>query len=226
MGDKVLYSVAMGTCPHENNDPFIPSFKRVKTVISPKEIEDPHAAIVIWGGEDISPAIYNSSPIDECWAGGTPSKRDTLEMMFVQYAIEHGIPLIGVCRGAQLLCAMAGGKLYQDVNGHGTGHQLALMGTHRYRGAVNLHTSSMHHQMMYPWTAPEFEMIASAAPVRANVYRAAVEDKMKVAPPLEPEIVFFPQIQGLAIQGHPEFMSHISPFVGLCNQLAQEYCYK
>src|SRR5438067_2150266 len=78
--------------------------------------------LVIWGGADISPSIYGEPVGPRTGAGHEPSFRDRTEMAAVDAAIKVGIPLIGVCRGAQLMCAMSGGKLVQDVQGHMGSH--------------------------------------------------------------------------------------------------------
>lgn len=171
-------------------------------------------ALVIWGGEDISPTLYNEKPTKHCYADEELSQRDVLEAEACRSAIERGIPIIGVCRGAQLLCALAGGKLVQDVSNHGSSHAIK---TDDGRSII---TSSVHHQMMYPFgMKPEdYKIIAWSEEARSKHYEGVEE-----APPVEPEIVFFPKIKGLAIQGHPEFMSRGSEFVVYVNDLVKEY---
>ncbi len=68
--------------------------------------------VVIGGGTDLDPALY--SGIDD---GKAPrdSRRDTFEKRTIEAALERGIPLLGICRGAQLLNVVLGGSLHQDV---------------------------------------------------------------------------------------------------------------
>jgi len=68
--------------------------------------------IVIGGGTDLDPALY--SGMDD---GKAPrdSRRDAFEKRMIEEALEKGIPLLGICRGAQLLNVVLGGSLHQDV---------------------------------------------------------------------------------------------------------------
>jgi anthranilate/para-aminobenzoate synthase component II len=177
-------------------------------------------ALVIWGGEDISPSLYNEKPAKQCGAGPLPSRRDVAERDACRACIERGIPIIGVCRGAQLLCALAGGRLLQHVEGHaGRSHSMMTCDN------MNIITNSVHHQMMYPFEI-EHKMIAWAHPKISHVHIDQYgSNDPRMANKVEPEIVWFPKIKGLAIQGHPEFIAKPdeSPFVQYCLDLIDEY---
>lgn len=68
--------------------------------------------IVIGGGTDLDPALY--SGMDD---GKAPrdARRDAFEKRTIETALDKGLPLLGICRGAQLLNVVLGGNLYQDV---------------------------------------------------------------------------------------------------------------
>ena len=69
-------------------------------------------ALVIGGGNDISPEHYNgdiSAPVK------SDPGRDQLEIRWIEYALKHEIPLLGICRGAQLINVVLGGTLHQDI---------------------------------------------------------------------------------------------------------------
>jgi putative glutamine amidotransferase len=68
--------------------------------------------IIIGGGTDLDPALY--SGMDD---GKAPrdSRRDAFEKRMIEAALERRIPLLGICRGAQLLNVVLGGNLHQDV---------------------------------------------------------------------------------------------------------------
>lgn len=169
--------------------------------------------LVVWGGADISPTIYNEPVGPRTGASERLSARDVSEVNAMKAAIDMEIPIIGICRGAQMLCALAGGKLVQDVQNHvGGDHWIDTI------DGQSLATSSVHHQMMYPWDV-DHKMIAWASHKRSKSYVGVDESKIKV----EPEIVYFPKVKGLAIQGHPEFMDRSEAFVGYCNDLVKEY---
>lgn len=71
-------------------------------------------AVVIVGGEDIAPRFYGGS-------GGYPHESlhretaDAAQLALVHYAIEHGLPLLGICRGLQIVNVALGGTLIQDL---------------------------------------------------------------------------------------------------------------
>jgi len=70
--------------------------------------------IILTGGEDINPLEYNNTTnIKVC--GDINYKRDTLERKLFDFALENKIPLIGVCRGMQMMNVASGGTLYGDI---------------------------------------------------------------------------------------------------------------
>ncbi|HEV7478327.1 MAG TPA: type 1 glutamine amidotransferase [Burkholderiales bacterium] len=71
-------------------------------------------ALVLQGGADVSPGSYGEQPLRQDWAGDRV--RDVYEIELVHEFIEAGKPVLGICRGAQLINVALGGSLYQDVN--------------------------------------------------------------------------------------------------------------
>jgi len=87
--------------------------------------------IILTGGEDINPIEYNdTSNIKLC--GPINYKRDTLERKLFEYAFKNKIPLIGVCRGMQMMNVVSGGTLYGDIPSE-IGNEVI----HRFNGEVN-----------------------------------------------------------------------------------------
>ncbi len=175
-------------------------------------------ALVIWGGEDISPSIYGQKASRKTQAEDEPSTRDKFELALMKKAIALDIPIIGICRGAQLACAVAGGTLVQHVDNHGMSHMMITSDDHE------LVTNSVHHQMMNPFKI-EHELLAWSSPLRiATQYFG--EDNKLISPeemPFEPEVVWFPKIKALGIQGHPEFGSAKPPFIRYCHEVIKRY---
>lgn len=68
--------------------------------------------VVVTGGHDIDPVLYASEP--EVEPRHDP-ERDALESRIIDDALAHGLPLLGICRGAQLLNVRRGGNLFQEV---------------------------------------------------------------------------------------------------------------
>lgn len=156
--------------------------------------------LILWGGSDISPSLYKEAPIS--YSGPRePSQRDVFEWSLIKEAVLHNIPIIGVCRGAQMLCAYVGGKLVQDVNNHHREHSLKT-----YDGE-HFTTTSCHHQMMYPYEV-DHELLGWNNDLLSNKYNppeaahCIAFDKRTIK---EPEVVYFPQVRGFGVQGHPEW---------------------
>lgn len=69
-------------------------------------------ALIIGGGDDISPEHYGGR-IDE--KVRLDPKRDRLEIDWIEKALTQDIPLLGICRGAQLINVVLGGTLHDDI---------------------------------------------------------------------------------------------------------------
>ena len=69
--------------------------------------------LVLSAGSDVAPESYGQAPLRPEWAGEI--HRDRWEIALYHAAIEAGIPVLGVCRGCQLLNVAEGGTLWQDV---------------------------------------------------------------------------------------------------------------
>jgi putative glutamine amidotransferase len=70
-------------------------------------------ALVLQGGADVSPRSYGKEPMRAEWAGDIV--RDRYEMELLHEFVAQGKPVLGICRGAQLLNVAFGGTLYQDI---------------------------------------------------------------------------------------------------------------
>jgi len=169
-------------------------------VSEPEELDAP-GILILHGGADISPSLYNRAVSKETHAGPQPSRRDELEWALLQEAIKKNITVFGICRGAQMLCAAAGGYLIQDVTDH--------LGHHDIKTADGkvVKVNSIHHQMMAPWEV-DHKLLAWSKARRSRHY---IDEHRSVEVPCEPEAVFYPKIKGFAIQWHPEGMDANSP---------------
>lgn len=209
MMKKTIYSAI-----YKDFYPFHNFGDNLETVYTPDQLTEQDSLLILWGGEDISPGLYGELPNKHTWAKSTMSNRDIIEVRLAKRAKELGIPIIGICRGAQLICALAGGKLVQHVTNHQHGHQIETKDGHYMK------TSSLHHQMMIPFSI-DHELLAKSKENYSSTYQGENEQQIEI--PLEPEIVFFPKWKTLAIQGHPEYMEENTNFVKYCNALVKEY---
>ena len=70
-------------------------------------------AFILHGGSDVAPESYGETPIGE-WLGD--KYRDKYELEIIDYAFKHNKPVMGICRGCQILNVYFGGTLYQDIS--------------------------------------------------------------------------------------------------------------
>jgi putative glutamine amidotransferase len=176
----------------------------IEAVRDPDQLKEHDAALIVWGGADINPALYKHPMHTTTHPSGL---RDRLEWALMQRAIEVGMPIIGVCRGAQMLCAAAGGYLLQDVHGHFGNHLVTTFDGGQF--PVN----SIHHQMMAGLEKVDHELVCWSATRLGEKYGYSYMDNQEYVPVdgwKEPEFVYFPKINGYAVQWHPEGMDNDS----------------
>ena len=229
-------TVLLSLLDNYGGDPFDELFDVVLPVYGLKDAQaaldiTPNVVLVVWGGADISPTIYHQVPNWHTGATEQLSDRDVIEVKLVEWAMKNSVPMIGVCRGAQLMCALSGGTLIQHVNGHTNGFHTMVVDDGR-----EFNVPSLHHQMMNPWSmspAPKFKIIGWSKPALSDVYLGEPDEtstvvgrvSKKVEMPMEPEIIWFPDTKALCIQSHPEFIHNAKhPFRIYCNELVQKYC--
>lgn len=70
--------------------------------------------LLLAGGQDVDPKFYGALPHQTL--GATQPERDTFEIAMIAEARAQGKPILGICRGMQLLNVALGGTLYQDLS--------------------------------------------------------------------------------------------------------------
>lgn len=162
--------------------------------------------VLFTGGSDINPEIYGENKSHTTWCN---DMRDRVESAVFEKAIQLGIPMIGICRGLQLMCGLCGGKVIQDVTNHaGCSHSITFI------DGMECMTTSLHHQMIYPFLLPKenYRIEAWSTERRSTRYINGDDRQYDIIPEVEPEVVlFFKDKQGrklkaLGVQGHPEMM--------------------
>lgn len=167
--------------------------------------------LVLPGGGDVSPELYGEEPHRRTY--GSP-KRDISECIDAEIAIKNGIPIIGICRGAQLLCVLSGGKLVQDIN-HPGKHDMIWkdLNTKQFVSDRPMRINSIHHQLQYPYNLKDsdYEVYGFSQEIsdeyEIGVGSNSIVNKSLILEKGEPEIVYYPKIKGLGIQFHPEMMA-------------------
>jgi putative glutamine amidotransferase len=176
-----------------------------ETPISTCDPDDlkPDDILLVWGGADISPVLYGKTMSRYSHANPNgPSPRDLVEWNLMQRAGKLGVPIIGICRGAQMLCAAAGGYLIQDITGHaGPNHGITTVNGDTYQ------VNSLHHQMMVPYDSKHKLLGWSDHRRSAHYYDENVDVEMEI----EPELIHFTEFKGIGAQWHPEMMSYNAP---------------
>lgn len=172
--------------------------------------------VIFTGGEDVDPSLYGCKKHKTTYSN---LNRDLAEKEIFE-KIRPDQLVVSICRGAQFICIMNGGKLIQNVTNH------ALRGTHMiYEQLTNKYyeITSTHHQMQFPFDIPEkyWSCLFYTAKTRSSKYEG---DGIR-EPLYEPEIVLYnkPNMpKCLAIQGHPEYMRKESPIVIRLNELIND----
>lgn len=162
-------------------------------------ILDRFDGLLFTGGHDVEPCLYGEEKLPIC--GDTCPQRDTMEQKLLLGALERDLSVLGICRGLQLMNAVLGGTLYQDIvtqfSAH-TNHRMAapygraehsvaiLPGTPLAMLGETIGVNSCHHQGIH---ALSHRMEAMAVAPDGLVEAAYVKD----------------QKFAWAVQWHPEF---------------------
>lgn len=184
-------------------------------------------ALLLTGGGDVHPRYYNGMDgIKDCYYYNyeEPGSRCVFEWEVINEAITKNIPIIGICRGFQWCCVAAGGKLIQDIHNHS--HSNGVIVDDRI-----YETNSLHHQMIYPWNLPEedYSIIGYINKPSSTLYK--MDGKVLENVPYEIEIAYFPKIQAIGTQFHPEMMGGINskysyPILTKLNEILLETIWK
>ena len=181
--------------------------------------------LIFTGGADINPSIYNQKNV----RSGPASRRDEEEVEAFKKAKALGKPMFGICRGFQLLAALSGATLYQDVTGHGNGAHEVITPDNRV-----FSVTSLHHQMVNLTNMPEEDYVILAVSCKddmpGNISRHYIDagpdgEIRENKADYEVEMAYFPKTKCLGVQGHPEFIKHVNTFTKECNDMLQKYLF-
>lgn len=186
-----IYSMTMENLPqeqHRMNDTYIkaiiqaggvpvviPSYEDLSLV---KEVIDRLDGVLLSGGGDLDPALFSRRP--NAHLGSVSPRRDAAEIAIAQYVIrETDKPLLGICRGVQVMNVAMGGSLYIDLPDEGkmahslnmyprsqVSHEIDVAENTRLANAMGAGrnwVNSFHHQAVRD-LAEGFAVSASSAP--------------------------------------------------------------
>jgi len=162
------------------------------------------------GGADISPSLYGELPhhLTTC-----VPQRDMVERAVFLKAVEKKKVIAGICRGGQFLNVMNGGRLWQDVDEHGTTHPIHVL-AHKFfdiKLERTIQATSTHHQMMIPASHAELIAYAKRSKYKTTVDSKGRPTKIKVdgTSNKDAEILYYRDTKSICFQPHPEY-SHAS----------------
>jgi len=136
--------------------------------------------VVLIGGGDVDPAVYGLTAEEGIALRSVDQKRDTSEIALTRWALSDDKPLLGICRGVQVMNVALGGTLYQDLRMQthsAVDHDLDGVGQRRIEGhsvtvapdstlaallgGQSIAVNSMHHQAIAT-VAPDLTSVAVA----------------------------------------------------------------
>ncbi len=218
-GTDMLHEILVGRTVCVLSGAFAGSIVDMFTRAGMRYVPDPKEAdvVVFSGGVDVDPALYGEKASRFTQY---PSKsRDMQEAAVFAYCRENNVPMIGICRGAQFLHVMNGGKLWQNVYGHGgSSHDI-----HDYEYNLIVNSTSIHHQMLKPHEG--LEIVAGCTEQITKSYEDGDDlyaDLTSGAQYLEIEAGKYEKTKCWFVQGHPEvgdnifqgwFMAKVADFI-------------
>ena len=159
-------------------------------------------AIVIMGGEDVHPANYGGSQ-GYNREGRHWYRADQGQLALVDYASRTGTPLLGICRGMQIINTAFGGTLEQDI-ADGTHTNPAILSDHRFvRHSVRVEADSNLERALSPVLINSELTISSAHHQRVH----HLGDTLRIsayAPDGTVEAIESPDAPIIGVQWHPE----------------------
>jgi putative glutamine amidotransferase len=189
---RPIIGITCGTSDLDSNDNTIPNsyigaiedaggtpiiLPLVKKESSFADFIDIMDGLLLSGGVDLDPSFFGEEP--QPALGRIDADRDRTEMFLATKALEANIPILGICRGIQLLNVAAGGTLYQDIYSECSNllkHRQTAPGTHATHvidikkgsrlldimGQTRIKVNTFHHQAVKK-VAPDFIVSAVAS---------------------------------------------------------------
>ena len=174
------------------------------------------------GGHDIDPELYGEKKIKEC--GRISRFEDEYDMEVIREAVNQGKPVLGICRGMQVINALYGGTLYQDLP---TQYSDEIIHSRIQKDVENYHTADIEEDSYLA------KVLGETKNVKVNSsHHQAVKDVAKgfkvtaKAPDGVIEAMENEDASILCVQWHPERMQEMyrrlmKDFVDKCRDIVE-----
>lgn len=156
------------------------------------------------GGQDVDPAVYGAEK--SRWCGMPNHDRDVLETRIFAYALEKDKPVFGICRGIQLINALLGGTLYQDLPAEYEGSKEV---EHHMKPPYDVPC----HQVTVPENTPLWQLLRKSILKVNSYHHQAIKElartlkAMAISEDGLIEAVYMPDKRFIqAVQWHPELI--------------------
>jgi putative glutamine amidotransferase len=184
---------------------------------APLELLDRIDGLLLIGGADIDPAAYGASrdPATEA----TYPDRDGFEIALLGAALERGLPVLGICRGMQLLNVALGGTLEQDL--------VAGDGSHPHRRVRGTFDGNDHTVSLVPGSLAARSVGEQRHVAHCHHHQAVLDlgSGLVVSGRAEDGVIEAIELAdgrwGLGVQWHPEANDKSRLFAALCDAAAQ-----
>lgn len=164
--------------------------------------------LLLAGGEDLAPELFGEKAAPGL--GLVSQQRDRYEWALLTAALARGIPILGICRGLQLLNVYFGGTLHQDLatsHGQAIPHASAHLGREALVHEVELHPASLVHQAYEVASLPVNSLHHQGVARLAEPLRATARSADGLVEGVEHRTAK----EVYAVQWHPEMMRERYP---------------
>jgi putative glutamine amidotransferase len=172
--------------------------------------------VILAGGIDVDPRLYGSQPTEHSTV--LDPVQDEWEIALTRRAVERGTPVLGTCRGHELLNVAFGGTLREHLEGLSSPHHRRIIYPLQDRG----------HRVEMAVDSKLRELYGPTADVNSFHHQAVdrLGEGVRACAYAEDEVVEAIEIEGadaIGVQWHPEFVEDAEPILGWLVERARAF---